>query len=777
MKNLRLAVKLVGGFMIVALIVVVVGAIGLVGTGELGDGIEEIGLVRLPSVDSLFRTEIATDELMLAQRVLLSERVEAEERAEYMEEWHRARADIYVHLDAFLELPATEEEARLSGQLQDQLSAWAAVNDEWLDLTDEFDRIGILNPDDLGQNLERFRGNHYELQLDVAMLLLAGEGIPRDADDPTACAFGRWLADFRTDNQELAGLLEEIRRPHDRFHQIVGEIEAEHAAGNAAAAMELYQQELAGAGDEVFGYFDEMIASAVEAEELRDRITELAIGPIAERAYAAWDTLDELHRINAAMADRAVAAAESSVDRVLLIVMLGIILGAILAVALGFILARGITKPVAQAASFAQALAEGDMSATIDVYQKDEVGAMAEALRTMRDRLTQVVREVQAASENVSSGSEEMSSAAQQLSQGASEQASSGEEVAASMEQITSSINQNWENSQATDQLAQKAARQAGEGGRSVDETVQAMKDIADRISIIEEIAGNTNLLALNAAIEAARAGEHGKGFAVVASEVRKLAERSKKAAVEIGEVSQSSVSKAELAGRTIAEVVEDVKKTAELVQEISAASREQNTSAEQVNQAIMQLDQVTQQNASSSEELASTSEELSAQAVQLQQAMGFFKLNGGNGRRVLEARGTTAQGGLPPGDDAAARGPAGARGPGGAIPLAGAGREPVARRIGDPGRTGSPGGATAKAGAVAHGATGPTSATAGRRGTPARAAGAPLAEDVPAGEHIAATGEGSEPETGIKPANDEPGPGAQQAPGSGVDDEDFEEY
>ncbi|MEW6521939.1 MAG: methyl-accepting chemotaxis protein, partial [Thermodesulfobacteriota bacterium] len=213
------------------------------------------------------------------------------------------------------------------------------------------------------------------------------------------------------------------------------------------------------------------------------------------------------------------------------------------------------------------------------------------------------------------------------------EQAAAAEEASSSMEQMSSNIRQNADNALQTEKIAVKSASDAQEGGKAVNQTVGAMKEIAGKISIIEEIARQTNLLALNAAIEAARAGEHGKGFAVVASEVRKLAERSQKAAAEISELSSASVEVAEKAGDMLSKMLPDIQKTAELVQEISAASKEQDTGAEQINKAIQQLDQVIQQNAGASEEMSSTAEELSAQAEQLQGIIAFFKVDGHGAR------------------------------------------------------------------------------------------------------------------------------------------------
>jgi methyl-accepting chemotaxis protein len=203
------------------------------------------------------------------------------------------------------------------------------------------------------------------------------------------------------------------------------------------------------------------------------------------------------------------------------------------------------------------------------------------------------------------------------------------------MEQMAANIRQNTDNAMQTEKIAVKSATDAREGGKAVTETVSAMKQIATKISIIEEIARQTNLLALNAAIEAARAGEHGKGFAVVASEVRKLAERSQSAAGEISQLSTSSVAIAEQAGDMLNKMLPDIQRTAELVQEINASSKEQDVGAEQINKAIQQLDQVIQQNAASAEEMASTTEELSSQAEQLKATIAFFTLESGRQQRA----------------------------------------------------------------------------------------------------------------------------------------------
>jgi len=272
-------------------------------------------------------------------------------------------------------------------------------------------------------------------------------------------------------------------------------------------------------------------------------------------------------------------------------------------------------------------IAEGDL--TVEVTPRSEKDSLGKALANMVARLKQIIGEVGSSSKAVSSAAAQVSSTAQSLSQGTSEQAASVEETTSSLEQMSASISQNAENSRQTEQMAVKGANEAEGSGKAVFETVEAMKSIAGKISIIDEIAYQTNLLALNAAIEAARAGEHGKGFAVVATEVRKLAERSQAAAKEISGLADSSVTVAEGAGRSLVELVPSIKKTTELVREVAAASREQSSGVAQVNKAIAVMDDVTQRNASTAEELSSTAEEMASQAEALQQLMGYFRVDG----------------------------------------------------------------------------------------------------------------------------------------------------
>lgn len=416
--------------------------------------------------------------------------------------------------------------------------------------------------------------------------------------------------------------------------RIVGEI------GNLRSAFAKKRDELhAIASDNGKKLIDKLSAAGVKMMAAQDEGLKLAK---IDRAKAAAHSSIEVRKaggealavadeyialVNKQVADRSEQAREDGTRaQTLLLSIIGISL--IIAAGAATWIALGISGALGRAVGLAAGVANGDLTKTINISSNDEIGDLVKSLNAMVERLRQIASEALTAARNVSAGSQELSASAEQLSQGATEQASSAEEASSSMEEMASNVKQNAENASETEKIAAQSAKDAEASGAAVGRAVEAMQTIAEKITIVQEIARQTDLLALNAAVEAARAGEHGKGFAVVASEVRKLAERSQAAAAEIGTLSGDTVKVAQDAGAMLSKLVPDIKKTAELVAEITAACREQDVGSAQINQAIQQLDKVGQQNASASEQVSSTSEELASQAEQLQSTIAFFRID-----------------------------------------------------------------------------------------------------------------------------------------------------
>lgn len=464
--------------------------------------------------------------------------------------------------------------------------------------------------------------------------------------DPHQCNFGKWLFSDEVQQKrkrfpEFSALLDKIEKPHRELHESVLTVEKHFKNGNIARGKQYYMNftkprayEVLEIINDVIAWNDQHLAGVDKANRIYEEETMAHLNEVG-------NLFDEIVESSAdyIMTDEAMLKEADKTQSG--VIVFGII-AALVAIVLAYVIAKGIINPINKGVLFAREISRGNLKADVDVHQKDEIGVLANALRDMASRLKEIVENIRAGADNIAAASQQMSSSSQEMSQGASEQASSAEEVSSSMEEMVSNIQQNTDNAQQTEKISIQASERIREGNQAAQNSMESMKDIADKISIINDIAFQTNILALNAAVEAARAGEHGKGFAVVASEVRKLAERSAEAAREIDEKSKSGVEISEKAGQQLAEIVPEIEKTSQLVQEITAASNEMNSGSEQVNNALQQLNQVTQQNAASSEELATSSEELSSQAEQLKQIISFFQVEehkNGNGHQQFRSR------------------------------------------------------------------------------------------------------------------------------------------
>jgi len=677
---MKIFAKLIGAFGVVAAICAAVGGVGYYGIVQTKHSLEKVGGVNLPAIQGIGLVMEAMNSIKSAERTMVHSGIAVKDRVHEVDNLKKRWAEFDEGWQAYDGLPKDTAEQQLWATAQSARNEWQKAHQEIVALAAA---VKLDDVESVASVLGQREVDHYRWR--NAFLGAVDNDKPFTGQlDSSLCGLGQWLASYRTDDPNFRITLTKFVGPHKKLHDLGERANRLIEKGDFKAVRELVDKDL----NEVFPEIEAVFKEAndyVKTEIGRlDQASAVAFGSSRAAFNSSMKILDELSGMIRANADAGRLSAGEAATQSEWVAIVTALLGIVVAMLFGLFITRSIVRPLAVAVETAQAMAVGDLTMEIKQTSQDEtgqlLGAMKEMIESSREvarmagqiadgnldvqlqqrsekdallqslgnmvaKLKNVIGNVRMAVENVSSGAQSMSASSEEMSQGASEQAAAAEEASSSIEQMTANIRQNADNAMQTEKIAVQAAGKAQEGGAAVTQTVSAMKEIAGKIMIIEEIARQTNLLALNAAIEAARAGEHGKGFAVVAAEVRKLAERSQKAAGEINTLSNSSVAVAEQAGSILGSLVPNIQRTAELVQEISASSREQDAGADQISKSIQQLDAVIQQNASASEEMASTAEELSGQSEQLAEMIAFFRVAEGISSSTRVGHGKVASG------------------------------------------------------------------------------------------------------------------------------------